>query len=357
MSTLSFRMPARRLAAVTAAGALAAGPAVLAGAGPAHTADGGGSASAAVLRTGLDVALADRSVEVPLAVSLNEVRAPRSAGKTALTAELDGVDGGRPFSVLRADAAEAKATVDATGARASTRLARARLHVPGLPLLSVIEVDAVTSTATCAAGRAPVATSRLPGSVTVLGKKVSVGAGGPTEVKVPGVGEVRLDLSRREVTSRTAAATALRLTVSVNPLKLNVAEVTGTLTLAEARCATPPAAEKPAEAAATPGTGVGAQDATPEPDVRAQGAPAGADLASTGGSPLTPYLAGGAVALLAAGGGAVALARRRDQGVFRKSCAGAVRDFRNTPWGTRERVPSVSGRPGSSPGQAPEGTS
>ncbi|KUN87467.1 SCO1860 family LAETG-anchored protein [Streptomyces griseoruber] len=299
MSTLSFRLPARRLAVVAAAGALAAGPPALAGAGPAHATDAEGSASAAVLRTGLDVALADRTVVMPLAVSLNEVRAPQSAERTALTAELDGVDGGQPFSVLRADVAEAKAVVDGTGAEASTRLARARLHVPGLPLLSLIEVDAVSSTATCEAGRTPVATSRLPGSVTVLGKKVAVSAGGPTAVRVPGVGEVRLAWSQRETTSRTAAATALRLTVSVDPLKLNVAEVTGTLTLAEARCATPPAVERTA-----------GPSPTPETDVKPQSAPAGADLASTGGSPLTPYLAGAAVALLAAGGGAVALARR-----------------------------------------------
>jgi LPXTG-motif cell wall-anchored protein len=45
--------------------------------------------------------------------------------------------------------------------------------------------------------------------------------------------------------------------------------------------------------------------------VRPQGAPAEAGLAETGGSSMTPYLAGGAVALLAAGGGAITLARRR----------------------------------------------
>ncbi|MFJ8105084.1 SCO1860 family LAETG-anchored protein [Streptomyces sp. NPDC096132] len=306
MSTVYFRMPARRLAVVAAATALTAGPVGLAGAGPAHATDGRGGASAVALRTGLDVALVDRTVEVPLTVSLDEVRAPQSAGRTALTAQLDGVDGGQPFSLLRADVAEAKAGVDGAKAEASTRLARARLHVPGLPLLSLIEIDAVTSRATCEAGKTPVATSALPGAVTVLGKKVSVSAGGPTEVEVPGVGEVRLDLSRREVTSRTAAATALRLTVRVNPLKLNVAEVTGTLTLAEARCETPTASEEPAGSSATP-------EADVEPaDVEPQGAPAEADLARTGGGPVTRYLAAGSVVLLAAGGAAVAVARRRN---------------------------------------------
>ncbi|SEQ59655.1 LPXTG-motif cell wall anchor domain-containing protein [Streptomyces sp. yr375] len=321
MNGNTFRMPARRVATVLATTALAAGPAALAGAGSAHATDGQGRASASVLRTGLDVALLNKTVGIPLTVSLNEVQAPQSAEKTALTAELNGVDGGRPFSVLRADVAEAKATVDDTKAEASTRLAHAKLHVPGLPLLSVIEIGAVTSKATCETGKTPVAASNVLGSVTVLGKKVSVSAGGTTEVKAPGVGEVRLDLSQRKVTSRTAAATALELTVSVNPLNLNVAEVTGTLTLAKATCETPAAREQGEEQ----GTGEEPQQgeeqaqsaesaepstAAPAADVKAQGAPAQADLAQTGGSSTTPYLAGGAVALLAAGGGAVALARR-----------------------------------------------
>lgn len=329
----TFRMPAhaRRVAAVATATALAAGPAALAGADNAHARGAQGRASASVLRTGLDVALLDKSVHVPLALSLDEVRAPRSAGRTALTAELDGVAGGRPFGVLRADVAEAKATTGDEKAEASVRLAHARLHVPGLPLLSVVEVAAVTSKATCAVGRPPVAVSRLPGSVTVLGKKVSVGAGGPVRVKAPGVGEVRLDLAERGTTSRTAAATALELTVSLNPLHLNVAEVTGTLTLAAATCETPAAHEpdQDRDREQEPGRGQGAQrtedpakghraapaaepdTAAPAADVRAQGAPAEADLARTGGSPVTPYVAGGALALLLAGAGAVALSRRR----------------------------------------------
>ncbi|GAB7107513.1 SCO1860 family LAETG-anchored protein [Streptomyces phaeofaciens JCM 4814] len=311
-----FRMPARRLASVAAATVLAAGPAALAGAAPAQATPDEGSASAVVLRTGLDVALLNKTVDVPLAVSLNEVTAPQSAEKTALTAELDGVAGGKPFNVLRAEVAEAEATVDDTRAEASTRLAHAKVHVPGLPLLSVVEIGTVTSRATCETGEAPVAESNLIGSVTALGKKVSVSTGGTTEVKVPGVGEVRLDLSKRETTTRTAAATALELTVSVNPSKLNVAEVTGTVTLARATCETPAAPAKEAargtgeESEEEPETASEASGADPAVDVRPQGAQAEADLARTGGTSLTPYIAGGAVALLAAGGGAVALARR-----------------------------------------------
>ncbi|MFE5190442.1 SCO1860 family LAETG-anchored protein [Streptomyces sp. NPDC056628] len=299
MNGKKFRMSARRFATLATATALTAGPAVLGAAGPAQATGDEGRASAVVLRTGLDVSLLDKTVDVPLAVSLNEVRAPRSAEQTALTASLDGVDGGEPFSVVKAEVAKASATVEDGRAEGLTQLAHAKVHVPGLPLLSLIEVGQVTSRATCVAGEKPTATSNLLGDVTVLGKKVKLTAGGTTRVEVPGVGEVRLDYSRTEQTSRTAAATALELTVSVNPLKLNVAEVEGTLTLAKATCETPAAPEEEA----APGT-------EPAGDVEPQGEKADEGLAETGGNSMTPYIAGGALALLLAGGGAVALAKR-----------------------------------------------
>ncbi|MER6731775.1 SCO1860 family LAETG-anchored protein [Streptomyces puniciscabiei] len=304
MNSNNFRMPARRLATVATATALAAGPAAL-GAGAAHATTDHGRASAVVLRTGLDVSLLNKTVDVPLAVSLNEVQAPRSADRTALSARLDGVAGGKPFAVLGADVASAKATVTAGRAEGSVRLVDARLHVPGLPLLSLIEVGTVTARATCEAGRAPAADANVLGAVTVLGRRVTLTAGGPTEVKVPGVGEVRLDLAQRRTTTRTAAATALELKVSVNPLKLNVADVEGTVTLAKATCESPAAA--PTGHAAPAGHPVPSHD--PAADVKPQGARN--DLAETGGSSATPYIAGGALALVLLGGGAVTVARRR----------------------------------------------
>ncbi|MGW1022711.1 SCO1860 family LAETG-anchored protein [Streptomyces sp. NPDC002577] len=321
MNSYSFRMPARRLTAAAAVGALAAGPAVIASAVPAGATGGhGGKSSAVVLRTGLDVSLLDKSVNVPLTVSLNEVQAPQSAEKTALTAQLDGVDGGKPFSVLRADVATAKATVDEHKAEGYTNLAHAKVHVPGLPLLSLIEVEEVTSKAVCEAGKQPVAESNVLGAVTVFGKKVTLTAGGTSELKVPGVGEVRLDLSRTHTTTRTAAATALELKVSVNPLKLNVAEVEGTVTLAGATCESPdaPAAQGSGNASSGAGEDASGTSGT-EKDVRAQGAAGEAvegdqDLAETGGSSTTPYIAGVAAVLVAAGGGALVLTRRRRRG-------------------------------------------
>ncbi|MGW4227288.1 SCO1860 family LAETG-anchored protein [Streptomyces bauhiniae] len=317
MNSDNFRMPTRRLAALATAAALTAAPLLLS-ARPAHATGGHGHASAAVLRAGLDVSLLHRTADVPLTLSLNEVQAPGDADRTALSARLDGVNQGRPFSVLRADVASARATATDERAEGSVRLADARLHVPGLPLLSLIEVGTVTARATCAAGEEPEAEANVLGAVTVLGKRTTLTAGGPTEVRVPGVGEVRLDLAEHRTTSSTAAATALRLKVSVNPLRLNVAEVTGTVTLAEASCEAPAGEESAPSKAPESAEPAASQSAAPEPEKSSE-APAPrvepqgtqSNLAETGGSSATPYIAGGALALLLLGGGAVTVARRR----------------------------------------------
>ncbi|MFF8292299.1 SCO1860 family LAETG-anchored protein [Streptomyces sp. NPDC016309] len=312
MNGTTLRLPARRAAATAAALTLTAGPVLLA-APPAHATGGAaGRASAVVLRTDLDVSLLNGAVDVPLTASLNDVRAPASAGRTVLTVTLDGVEQGRPVRVLTADAATARATADDRRAEGSTRLAHAKLHVPGLPLLSLIEVEEVTSRALCAAGKRPVAEANVLGRVTVLGKRVTLTTGSPAKVGVQGVGEVTVRLSETRTTSRTAAATALTLTVSVNPLKANVADVTGELTLAEATCEAPTAPAKPAAPAAPPGAAPGPARPGEPAGVRAQSAtdPVESGLAETGGGSLTPYLAGGSLVLLAAGAGVTALTRR-----------------------------------------------
>ncbi|WP_344074329.1 SCO1860 family LAETG-anchored protein [Streptomyces crystallinus] len=299
MNTIDFRLPVRTSAAL----ALTLGSLALATPVPAHATGAGaganaqGSASAVVLRTGLDVSLLDKTIQVPLKATLNEVRAPAgsgTAGRTALEVKLDGVERDRPVNVLKADVATATATATADRASGAVHLLHARLHVPGLPLLSLVEVQDVTSKAVCEPGARPTASSNLLGAVTVLGKKLTLTTAGTTRVAVPGVGEVTLDLSSTRTTSRTAAATALRLRVSVNPLKLNVAEVEGEVTLASATCESP-AARPPR---------------VPPREVRPQTVAAGPELAETGGSSWTGYVVGGAVALVAAGGIALARARR-----------------------------------------------
>ncbi|GGU90903.1 LPXTG cell wall anchor domain-containing protein [Streptomyces albospinus] len=311
-STGSSGVP-RRLGAALVATALTAGPAVALGAAPAAYAAGNhgrtnGTSGAVVLRTGLDVGLLDKSLRVPLRATLNEVHAPASADRTALTVNLDGIDQGRPFSVLRAEVATARATAGPEGTKGYANLVHAAVHLPGLPALPLIEVQQVTSTAECRAGQHPRAASQVLGSVLVLGKRVTLSASGTTAVTVPGVGDVRLDLSKKAVTSTGAAATALALRVSVDPLKLNVAEVHGQVTLAQATCTTPGGT-----APGTPEKPGGPQGGTGGNHVTAHGGsgPATRNLAETGGSSATPYVAGGAALLVAAGAGSLAYARRR----------------------------------------------
>ncbi|MCX4968581.1 hypothetical protein OHA98_28255 [Streptomyces sp. NBC_00654] len=341
MNSNTFRLAALAVAAAPVA-LLAAVPAQAATA--TATATGEGRASAVVLRTALNVSLLNKTIEVPLKATLNEVQAPASAKKTALSVRLDGVDHGQPFSVLRADVATAEATVGKHKAQGYTNLAKAAVHLPGLPLLPLIEVEKVTSKAVCEVGRKPVAESNVLGHVSVLGTKVTLTAGGTTRVEVPGVGEVTLDLSKTSTTSRTAAAAALQLRVSVNPLKLNVADVQGDVTLAEATCETPKATDPGGTDGGSSGSGGSSSGGSSDggssdggasgsggstdggstggkgdggPDVKTQTgsgkAPATENLAETGGSSATPYIAGGAALLLAVGAGATVMARRRAQ--------------------------------------------
>ncbi|MFF7337189.1 SCO1860 family LAETG-anchored protein [Streptomyces sp. NPDC008163] len=370
MNSNTFRLAALAVAAAPVAALVA----VPAHAAPATTDSArGGKASAVVLRTALDVSLLNKTVDVPLKVTLNEVQAPRSAEQTALSVRLDGVDHGKPFSVLKADVATAKATADKHRAAGYSNLANARVSLPGLTVFPLLKVEKVTSKAVCEVGSRPVAESNVLGSVSVLGKRVTLTAGGTTRVAVPHVGEVTLDLSKTQTTSRTAAAVALQLKVSVNPLDLNVADVKGEVTLAEATCETPKehgghtgggdnggghngggdnggnenggnenggatgggstdggsGDGGATDGGATDGgsgnggsTGGGDQAGSTGGggDVKTQTgtdqAPAAtdADLAETGSSSSTPYIAGGAALLLAAGAGAMVLTRRRARG-------------------------------------------
>ncbi|MEU9864352.1 SCO1860 family LAETG-anchored protein [Streptomyces sp. NPDC047971] len=319
MNSNTFRMPVRRTAAAVTVAALAVGPVALL-APAAHATGGEGRATAVVLRAGLDVSLLNKTVDVPLRTSLNEVKAPESEDETALTVKVEGAEGGKPISILRADVATSKATVDKDGAEGHVNLVKARVHVPGIRALSLIEVQKVTADAVCETGKQPVAEANVLGHVTVFGKKTTLSTAGQTKVSVPGVGDVTLDLSRTATTSRTAAATALELKVQVNPLKLGVAEVNGVVTLAEATCETPKGAkptEKPTERPSEQPSKEPTADPTDDSGVTTQNGgsdPAGQNLAATGGSSMTPYLAGGAVVLLALGAGAFVLARSRARG-------------------------------------------
>ncbi|GAA2461913.1 SCO1860 family LAETG-anchored protein [Streptomyces macrosporus] len=307
---------------------------------PAHaTGNGGkGTASAAVLRAKLDVSLVDKTAAVPLHAELNAVRAPESAEKTALTVRLDGAHDGEPIRMLRADVATAKATADEGRSEGYSNLTNAKVYVPGL-LRPLVKADLVTSRAVCEAGAEPTAESKIPGTVTVLGKKVEVRAEGTTSVEVDGIGTVELRLAETATTSHTAAATALALDVAVDPAHLGVAAVKGRVTLVEAACETPGGHDEDNGGTTTGGgdnggttggeenggttggeenggtgetAGSGGGDANePQPQTGSDQSGEEPNLAETGGDSSTPYIAGGALAFLAVGGALVLLRRRR----------------------------------------------
>lgn len=320
----------RRSAA--ALGALAAVSLVAATGQPAAAAVPAGSASAVTARIGLDVTLLN-SLDVPVDVSLNAVRAPRSADGSVLRATVAGVKGGQQ-TLVDAKLGHSSAVVDKDGARASADLVGADVKVPGLLLHDVVTVDEVKASANCPAHGAPSAQVNVLGAVSVLGTKVSLSAVGPTRVALPGVGQVEVEFSQKTVTTRTAAATALQVKVTVNPGQLNVVRVSGTVELASVTCAlgqggghrgggptgstgTPTATSTapttaPGSATTPPAQPVSVTTGQPAASAGSPTpAPATTDLAETGGGSSTPVITGAALVLLGAGTGAVVLTRRR----------------------------------------------
>ncbi|PJE98587.1 hypothetical protein CUT44_06645 [Streptomyces carminius] len=225
-------------------GLLAAATLVGVSAVPAHATGEQGTATAAVLRADLDVSLLGGGATVPLKAELNAVQAPGNTSERLLKAQVDGVNGGKPFAMLTADVATSKATADEKKAAGRAELANARVHLPGLtkkkPLLHA-EAEVITAKAVCEAGAEPSAKAGIPGTVKVLGKKVRLQAEGTTTVEVKDIGKVELRLAETRTTSGTAAATALALDVVVTPKNklAGVAEYRGKVTLVEAACTTP----------------------------------------------------------------------------------------------------------------------
>ncbi|QMU78567.1 LPXTG cell wall anchor domain-containing protein [Streptacidiphilus sp. PB12-B1b] len=347
----AIRRPAAALGAFVAASVFAAAPAQAAA--PARATGGGhgsavGSASATTARLGLDVKLLNSTVDVPVDLSLNAIQAPGSQDGSLLTADVDGVGSGGPLTLVRAKLAHSSATADRTGAHALVDLVNARVDVPGLLGTGLITLDQVHAQADCPADGRPSARVDVLGDVGILGERVSLSAAGPTLVSVPGIGKVSLWLSRKTVGDASAAATALELQVSINPLQLNVAEVTGSVEIAAVSChegagdpggAAPSAPADPSggpssapSGSAAPGSGGGASatpsapasgtpstgpSASPGSGSTAQPAAAATplggttSLAETGGGSDAPMIGGVGLALLAAGAGGVWAARRR----------------------------------------------
>ncbi|MFJ8044278.1 SCO1860 family LAETG-anchored protein [Kitasatospora sp. NPDC096147] len=279
-----------------------------------------GKASAVTAELDLDVSVLGRTAAVPVDISLNKVQAPASKDGSVLTTTVAGVDQGRPVELVRAEVGRSTTRADADGASARVQLTKADLGAPGLVGAPLLVVEALTAEVTCPVDGPPTAKVDSPAKLTVLGKPVTLSVSGPTRVNLDGVGTVEVGFSKRTTTTSTAAASALEVQLDLNPLQLNVAKVTGKITVASVSCEKPaprPSASPTPVASPTP-----AASPSPEPSKANRAVPAVANptpspskaaaeqLASTGSSG-TGVLLGAAGALLVVGLGALRLTRRR----------------------------------------------
>lgn len=299
-------MPVRH--SVLCASAATALTAVLVLPGTAQAADPAlaspGRAAAVTAELDLNVALLAGTAAVPVRISLNKVESPASLDGSVLTAKVDGVDQGRPVTLVRAEVGKSSTRVDATGSAAKVELLDADVRAPGLLGAALLELEALSAEVTCPVDGPPTAKVNSPARITVLGKPVTLGLNGPTHVEVPGVGLVDVQFSRRSTTSSTAAASALEVTLDVNPLKLNVAKVTGKITVASVSC------EKPVPAPSPSAAVIPTRANRAVPAVASESPEAGRALAATGSSGTGTVLATSG-ALLAVGAVALRMTRRR----------------------------------------------
>ncbi|MFF2744856.1 SCO1860 family LAETG-anchored protein [Kitasatospora sp. NPDC058048] len=320
-------MSSRRI--VSAAAATAVVASTLLTAAPVHAAEPApspGKARAVTAELDLDVSLLNKAVDVPVNIALNKVESPAQRDGSILTATVAGVDQTGPVELVKADIGKSVTRVDAKGATASVKLVNADVHAPGLPTTALLGLEAMSAEATCPVDGQPTADVVAPVKLSVLGKPVTVGVYGPTKVDVPLVGSVSVEFSKKTVTTTTAAASALEVQVEVNPLNLNVAKVTGKVTVASVSCEKPSAPSTAPTAPTTTGTApadtsASAPAAQPVADTttsRAAGPQAAVEksekaekLAATGGSSATGPLAAGAAALVAGGAAALWATRRR----------------------------------------------
>lgn len=244
--------------------AATAATAVLALPTPAGAAPEPGSASAVTAELALRVSLLNSAIQVPVDIALNKVQSPAQHSGSVLTATVDGVDQQGPVTLVKADIGKSVTHVDAQGASASVQLVNADVHAPGLPLSTLLGLQALSSEVSCPVDGPPTAKVTAPAQLTVLGKSVTLSLYGSTHVAIPGIGSVDISYSPHTTTSSTAAASALEVSIALNPLQLNVAKVDGTITVASVSCqkpggpATAPsgsASSAPSSTTAVPGGG------------------------------------------------------------------------------------------------------
>ncbi|WP_051830537.1 MULTISPECIES: SCO1860 family LAETG-anchored protein [Streptomyces] len=305
---------------VVASTALTAGPVQAAPSTPPSPSPG--KARAVTAELALDVKLLNNAVDVPVNIALNKVETPEQRDGSVLTATVAGVDQTGPVTLVKADIGKSVTRADAKGTAASVKLVNADVHAPGLPATALLGLEAMSAEATCPVDGQPTADVVAPAKLSVLGKPVTVSLYGPTTVDVPLIGSVSVEFSKKTTTTTTAAASALEVQVEVNPLNLNVAKVSGKITVASVSCEKPsgPAATPPATGTPGPATGsvpaaqpvadtTGSRTAAPQAAVDKPAQPE--KLAATGGSSATGPLAAGAAALVAGGAAALYATRRR----------------------------------------------
>ncbi|MEU4116912.1 SCO1860 family LAETG-anchored protein [Kitasatospora sp. NPDC028055] len=296
---------------------LTAGPVQAAPAAPAApaAAPSPGKARAVTAEVALDVSFLNKAVDVPVDIALNKVETPEQREGSVLTAKVAGVDQTAPVELVKADLGRSVTRVDAKGATASVKLVNADVHAPGLPATALLGLEAMSAEATCPVDGQPTANVVAPARLTVLGKPVTVGLYGPTKVDVPLVGSVSVEFSKKSTTTTTAAASALEVQVEVNPLNLNVAKVTGKVTVASVSCEKPSGPTATATPSTVPTSPPAAQPVADATTSRAAVPQAAVEkperLATTGGSSATGPLAAGAAALVAGGAAALWATRRR----------------------------------------------
>ncbi|MGP3979645.1 SCO1860 family LAETG-anchored protein [Streptomyces sp. KR80] len=327
MYTHVFGVPARPAvllgaAALVAGGALTAGPAY---ATPSERSGATGKATAVAARANLDVSV-NGVGNVPVTAALNDVTAPGDAERTLLTAEVSGTNKGQPLTLVKAEVARASAKANAHRSVGDVKLVGVRAYAPGLPASPLLSADVLKATASCVKGNKPLAKAALTDNVAVFGKPVAVDRPGNQHVEVPGVGTVDLVLEHATTTDSTGAATALRLTYTVNPTAVGVVKASGEIVLAEATC-TMPGGSGTNGGSSSGGSDGGATDGqTSGGSAGSNGAEGGdsagdgpetqtgdggKDLAATGSSSATPVIAGVGGALVVFGGAAMYLIRRR----------------------------------------------
>ncbi|MEY9862368.1 hypothetical protein ABH935_008013 [Catenulispora sp. GAS73] len=254
--------------AVTAFGAL---PAAASDASSPTTSSGSsqtGTAKAVAGQVHLDVQLLNgllgalhltgpNGLDLPLAdLSLGEADAPNASGDSAnftnsvvrlrdnliSTLHLPGPDA----DLIKADAVSGTARVingpggytQAYATVANLRLFLPLLNLPGASADNgILKVDLISAQATCVPGQKPTASAKMPTTIQLLGQDFPVPLTGEVKLDVPGVADIDVRLAPTTTIDNAGASAAVEAQVTLNAL--NLAKVSGGITLASASCTTP----------------------------------------------------------------------------------------------------------------------